>query len=168
MKKTIRTTIIIISASLVLATGCDDKGGDSGNGDAASKATQVSLAPAVDAYETVRVALAQDDLAAATAGAAALRDAAKAASLDALASAAEGLAAASPDDADAVRKAFGAASQTLIGALAKEPKLRDTLHVFECPMAKGYGKWVQRAEKLENPYMGKSMPSCGSASKWEA
>mgnify|MGYP000176567725 CR=1 FL=1 len=57
--------------------------------------------------------------------------------------------------------------EALIDALAKDPELRKTLHVFECPMAQGYGKWVQRGEKLENPYMGKSMPNCGSASKWE-
>ena len=164
MNKTIRT--MIISASLVLAMGCDESG-DSNEGQAASKAAPASLAPALDAYETIRIALAGDDLDAATAGATALGDAAKAASLDALTSAAEGLGAAPAGDADAVRKAFGSASQALIDALAKDPELRKTLHVFECPMAQGYGKWVQRGEKLENPYMGKSMPNCGSASKWE-
>jgi threonine/homoserine/homoserine lactone efflux protein len=35
-------------------------------------------------------------------------------------------------------------------------------HVFECPMAKGYKRWVQPTDELENPYMGQEMLTCGS------
>jgi hypothetical protein len=33
-------------------------------------------------------------------------------------------------------------------------------------MAPGYGQWVQSGDKLDNPYMGKRMPRCGSARDW--
>jgi Cu(I)/Ag(I) efflux system membrane fusion protein len=35
-------------------------------------------------------------------------------------------------------------------------------------MTKGYQKWFQRGEVLDNPYMGQAMLTCGSAAKWEA
>ncbi|MGH1348833.1 MAG: hypothetical protein ACRBN8_45275 [Nannocystales bacterium] len=163
---------IIFATSLVLTAGCDKESATRSEKDAEVTETkaeaELELEPVVDAYESVRAALAGDDLGMATSGASALRSAARTASLDALASASESLAKAPSGDADAVRKAFGGVSHALISALSKHSELRQTLHVFECPMAPAYGKWVQRDANLENPYMGKSMLKCGSASEWDA
>lgn len=35
------------------------------------------------------------------------------------------------------------------------------LRLFNCPMAKPYGKWLQTESEISNPYMGRSMPRCG-------
>lgn len=129
---------------------------------------------ALASYESVRASLAKDAVAATTAGAASLeksaRTAARAASGDAshnwklVADAAKRLHDMPKDDADAVRKAFGDVSQHLVAVLAADRALAEGLHVFECPMAQGYKKWVQPAAKIENPYMGTRMPECGSES----
>ena len=69
-------------------------------------------------------------------------------------------------DLEAVRLAFGELSQRLIEALANNSQLKEELHLFNCPMARGYGQWVQSDAKLGNPYMGQSMPGCGSHAEW--
>jgi membrane fusion protein, copper/silver efflux system len=33
-------------------------------------------------------------------------------------------------------------------------------------MAEGFEKWVQTSEEISNPFMGKRMLACGSASTW--
>ena len=81
---------------------------------------------------------------------------------------AEALAKTEGKNPDVVRAAFGGVSRGLISALAERKDMQERLHVFECPMAKGFGKWVQRDEKLQNPYMGKAMLACGGASDWSA
>ena len=64
------------------------------------------------------------------------------------------------------RRQFGEISAPLIGFLSAKPELARGRFVFECPMAKGYPKWVQAAETASNPYMGTQMASCGTASDW--
>jgi len=71
-------------------------------------------------------------------------------------------------DVEAARSAFGKLSEAVVTLATSDPRLQQGWHIFECPMAKGYGKWVQRSERLENPYMGKKMLSCGGASQFEA
>lgn len=66
------------------------------------------------------------------------------------------------------RDLFGQLSQPLIGLLQTTPSLRKNLHMFECPMVDGYGRWVQPAEEISNPYMGLSMLKCGSARSFGA
>lgn len=44
--------------------------------------------------------------------------------------------------------------------------LTEGFFVFVCPMTEGFGKWVQVSGQLHNPYMGKSMPGCGTPSTW--
>lgn len=173
-------SIQIPSTALVLfmttALACDSKPQEPEVATAASapKAASAnapegdSLSSVVDAYDEVRSALAKDDFTAAVAQAAALRDAAKAATLEEVSDKASVLTERSADDAEAVRATFGEVSKALIAVLAGREKLRGSLHVFECPMAKGYGKWVQREKEKANPYMGQSMLQCGSESSWDA
>jgi len=70
------------------------------------------------------------------------------------------------NDLEAARLAFGDLSQQLIEVLSKDSQLKEELHLFNCPMAKGYGQWVQSDDKLGNPYMGQHMPGCGSRAEW--
>ena len=81
-----------------------------------------------------------------------------------VASEAEKLEDMSKEDAEAVRKAFGDLSEQVLRVLSADRALAEGLHVFECPMAQGYKKWVQPTAKLSNPYMGTRMPTCGSGS----
>jgi len=82
--------------------------------------------------------------------------------LEELSSAARGLAGLETTDLGAARKAFGDVSQALIAVLSAEPSLQDGRHLYECPMAKGYKKWVQLSEGVSNPYMGTDMLQCGT------
>lgn len=67
-------------------------------------------------------------------------------------------------DLDGARKAFAAASSYVVALAAADPRLQEGWKVFECPMVEGFNKWLQRGDALENPYMGKKMLACGSAS----
>lgn len=79
--------------------------------------------------------------------------------------AAEALAAAPADDIEAVRLSFGELSKAVIAMLDAAPEVAETYHTFECPMAKGFQRWVQPDAELANPYMGSSMLTCGSEVK---
>lgn len=137
-----------------------------------------SIVRALDAYEQIRVHLARDEVAGVTASAGALEQAAREATskapeslrthLQAIATSARSLKEMSKEDADAVRRAFGDVSRSVVALLAAEPTLQQGRHVFECPMAQGYKKWVQTTAEVSNPYMGSHTPSCGSASEWGA
>lgn len=125
---------------------------------------------AVAAYDVVRGALAKDseDI---TIPATKLADAARLASasapdsarqaLEKLSSSAERLAGLDGSDLRAARESFGEVSRLLIAVLSSEPSLQQSRQVYECPMAKGYKKWVQVSEGVSNPYMGSAMPRCG-------
>lgn len=113
-------------------------------------------------YESLRQALVQDDTAPIEAAATALADAAAAEGNEKLASAARELAETPADDIEKVRLAFGEVSKHLVAMVEKNPELAASHHVFECPMAKGYKRWVQPGAEIENPYMGQKMLACGS------
>lgn len=140
---------------------------------AAESAPQVE--PVFAAYERARAQLADDQAdVAAVAGELekAARDAAAGAPakakphLEALAGAAKQLGTTSGGDIEAIRLAYGDVSKHLVALVAAYPALGEKRHVFECPMAKGYQKWVQVEEEMANPYMGKAMLACGMKSKW--
>ena len=146
----------------------------------ATKSSSATLDGAKDvlrAYEVIRAPLARDELAAVVASAAALHEAADSASLQApqtlrahiahIASSAVDLGAGGSSP-DAVRRAFGETSRHVVALLAAEPTLQNGLHVFKCPMAPGYTKWVQTDAKIANPYMGRSMLECGAGSDWKS
>jgi hypothetical protein len=87
--------------------------------------------------------------------------------LEQLASSAESRAAGAAEGLDQAREAFGEVSRHLIAILSADPDLAKGQHVFECPMAKGYPKWVQQSEAVSNPYLGQEMATCGVASEWQ-
>ena len=82
--------------------------------------------------------------------------------LTAIATAAEALAGVPADDMDALRLAFGDTSKPVVALLRASPESAKSYHLFECPMAKGYQRWVQPDAKLANPYMGARMLACGT------
>lgn len=132
---------------------------------------------ALDAYEKMRAALVDESIDAITAAEADLASAAEAATPKApkdLATQAEAFAktttdlkATPTDNLLDVRKAFGEVSRAVVALAAASPELQSGRYVKSCPMAPGYKKWVQTAEKTSNPYMGKRMPICGVASDWK-
>ena len=140
-------------------------------------ATLARLREAFAAYEQIRAELAHDSSEKVGAYAGALEQALAAADehkgevpealAEALASArkvAGELAGAG--SAKEARPHFAELSRTLVALASSEPRLGEGLYIFECPMTEGYGKWFQPGEKLENPYMGQSMPACGVKSEW--
>ena len=79
-----------------------------------------------------------------------------------VAKAAEALAKAA--DLVAARAAFGDVSKALIAEVEKASKAGEDVGkvtVFECPMAKPYGRWIQSDDDMGNPYYGASMLKCG-------
>ena len=61
---------------------------------------------------------------------------------------------------------FGEVSRAFVALLRAAPALQAGRHLFHCPMAQGFPKWVQTTEKMANPYMGKAMLECGSERPW--
>ncbi len=92
-------------------------------------------------YEKIRVALVADDLSQAQQAAKALGE--------------EGSAMAKSESLEAARTAFAALSAKAEKLASEQPGY----YVVHCPMAKK--EWVQTSEKIENPYYGKAMSSCG-------
>jgi hypothetical protein len=139
-----------------------------------------SIHAALAAYEKARSRLAADETAGVADDAAAIEAAVKTAQpkatpaqaphLGALAAAAAALrttATEKKDDVEAVRHAFGEVSRHVIALLGADAALATGRHVFKCGMYEGYDKWVQLDEKVANPYQGKKMLGCGSASTWD-
>ncbi|MBN8707949.1 MAG: DUF3347 domain-containing protein [Verrucomicrobia bacterium] len=120
----------------------------------ANRSQAASSNPVLDDYVIVAEALAKDDLAAAKKAASTLSEAATTEKLTSLANHASEIA--SSDSLDTAREHFKLASSEA-GKLASG---QDGYYVFTCPMAKA--EWVQKTKKVQNPYMGQSMPGCGS------
>ena len=116
-------------------------------------------------YERIRVLLAADEIKGVSEAAQALAASATKASYTAVATSATKLAAAT--EIEAARVAFGDVSREVVTLLAQDPALAKGQHVFECPMAKGYRKWIQPSQEMANPYMGKKMLACGGESTWK-
>jgi hypothetical protein len=102
-------------------------------------------------YINAAAALAADDLAKAKASLAALAKESTG-ELQTLAHAAAGAA-----DMAEMRDRFKALS-----ALATTMELPEDYAVAFCPMFKGGAKWVQKKDKIANPYFGSAMMDCGS------
>ncbi|MGD8316729.1 MAG: hypothetical protein PVH21_08005 [Myxococcales bacterium] len=133
--------------------------------------TLEGIEKAISAYEQIGEALSQDH-ANIQAEALALAGAAKTASmtapqelkepLDNLSDASQRMATLAVGDLAETRSAFGNVSQAMVSVLSAAPSLQQGLHVYQCPMADGYQKWVQSGEPAQNPYMGTKMPKCGT------
>jgi membrane fusion protein, copper/silver efflux system len=74
---------------------------------------------------------------------------------------------ASEKNTELQRKAFGDLSRAAVSLIVAQPSLAKGRHIFHCPMAQGYPKWVQTDDEMKNPYMGKKMLRCGTKSEWK-
>jgi len=143
---------------------------------AATSDISAAVRSVLDEYEGLRKGLAADDTKGVADAAKKIADAASGAEKDAadpmkpklvaLSNAAAALAG-EKGDIEAVRLSFGELSKALVDVLTTDDSLRKNLFLFECPMAKGYKKWVQPSDKLENPYMGKKMLTGGGKTDWK-
>lgn len=98
-------------------------------------------------YESVRAALAADNLSAAKNAAAAIKEDENAEALAKSASLAD------------AREAFKKLSKRAVHVASDQ----EGYFIANCPMVKnGEGNWVQTTGKVSNPYFGKSMLTCGS------
>ncbi len=177
--------ISLITAALwISVAGCEQQKAEASaepvSASAADPATKnkadESVKTVLRAYEKIRAILADDktkDLAASaeelsksSAAAAAQGSAESKKHFEALSKTASDLKEKSAAGIDEARLAYGEVSRHLVALLTADPSLRKGLHVFECPMAAGYKKWVQKDAKISNPYMGKKMPRCGGESEW--
>ena len=118
----------------------------------------------VPAYEKIRKALAADQLKVSQASAKVFATKASQSKghdkkeFQALSLAAKKLSQAK--DLKNARLSFGALSKALISHLHAHKGTKG-LQAYQCPMAKGYKKWIQADAKMANPYMGKKMLKCG-------
>lgn len=124
----------------------------------------------VNAYIALQGKLARDDAPGAKSAFGSVQSAAKASGLGvdpALAKRVETAAAqgAAAGNLAAERQAFAALSDAFLALFkASDNPLKDPLTVAFCPMAldsKG-AKWLQLGEKIQNPYFGSEMLSCGT------
>ena len=119
-------------------------------------------------YEAVRAALAADDLAAVKKAAAAVVTESKTPPKEPLTDeqkerqvkfAANVKKIASADSLKTAREAFKALSKRAI----HYAEGKEGYYVANCPMVEGgEGDWVQTSKKINNPYFGKQMLTCGS------
>ncbi|HEY1097798.1 MAG TPA: hypothetical protein VGF99_02675 [Myxococcota bacterium] len=178
-----RTTVVVVALAAALSTfACTAEAG-SGHGthDAAKPAAPATaktpagpIGTVLGEAEVLRQTLADDRTDTLSASATKLDTAAKA--LDAQATkvpGGEGLTAATKAlvdvtsqptiDLKVVRVAYGELQKALVGIIAADASLQAGRYLFECPMAKGYQRWVQVTPQMANPYMGKRMLECGMA-----
>lgn len=131
---------------------------------------RAALEGALGSYETIRARLAGDAIEGVADAARVLADGLAAVkgearpALDRAIDRARALAAA--PSIEPARVAFAELSQALIDLLRRAPDLQTGRLVFRCPMATGYGKWIQTKAPLENPLFGSKMLTCGEASDW--
>lgn len=122
-------------------------------------AVPLALPDLLPAYGAIRDALVRDDAAAVEQAA---RDLASRAATDPEVQALA-LSVARASDWAPRRLAFGELSRVLVGRLGLGGGPR--VFVYFCPMVTdGYAYWVQSKRGIANPYMGVSMPACGSES----
>lgn len=127
-------------------------------GPAASADEKKGVAADLEHYFPIRAALAGDTLDGVKDHALALAKSAD----QAVAKAAPAVASAA--DLEAARKGFADLSKAMIAAVEAASKRGETLpelYIFECPMAKPYGRWLQETSEVGNPYKGQQMLKCG-------
>ena len=133
-----------------------------------------SLQAVLTQYETLRAAFAEDRLADVPALAGALESGIQTAQTHAGQDIAASLKTMLQDlqplkaegTPDTLRRHFGDVSLWVVTILTARTSLQRGRHIFECPMAQGYEKWVQVTDSIENPYMGGAMLRCGGPSSW--
>ena len=117
--------------------------------------------PVVEAYLQVQAALASDTFDGVKPAAAAVAAQAEKMGPSGASIAQAAKAVQTAGDMKAARAAFGDLSDAVIAAAKAEGwKGLDDVKIAYCPMAKE--SWLQKEEKIRNPYYGSSMLSCGS------
>ncbi len=183
-----RAALLLPAAALALGlaacggSGAADKTPAARAGSAPDRlpaATVPVVERALDRYEAVRAGLAGDDLASAVTPADSLARDLRSALLapqgpagpvrtriEEGAVAAEALSAAT--DLKIARSAFSKLSEAMVDLVSRDPGLAEGRHLVRCPMVPvgTYNQWIQSQEKISNPYMGKSMPTCGVEVPW--
>lgn len=119
--------------------------------------------PELVAYDHVRIALTNDDLAGAKAALPELMPTLAANPAATTAAGAFGGAA----DLHTARVAFGELSKALITTYAANG-VPEAVHVYFCPMTDTFAYWLQPTTGLKNPYMGPKMPDCGEGVGFKA
>ena len=142
LRSLIATVVIALAAAVPAAAQTD--------------AAQTAAASAFEHYEAIRVALAADEIKELRAHATALAPLADAVAGAEARRAAEALGEAG--DIKVARERFGVLSAALLPKF--EAARLDGVYLFTCGMVSQ--SWAQRGQKVENPYMGKSMLACGS------
>lgn len=160
-----KRALVMMVLGATLATACDTKKEAPKTEPPPTANQPASPQTTLAAYESIRELLAKDQTVGLADRAAELERVARGAKLDQVATAAASLKG-KAEDIDAARKAFGDVSRAVVELLVRDPKLRDGRHIFHCPMADGYQKWIQTSDKIENPYMGKKMLACGGKTDW--
>ena len=117
---------------------------------------QSDVAKTFEHYEAIRVALADDVLKGVEGHAKALLPLAEAIGGPEARKAAAGIGKAR--DIKVAREHFGLLSASLLPKF--EAASLEGVHLFTCGMVSQ--SWAQRGQKVQNPYMGKSMLACGS------
>lgn len=119
--------------------------------------------PMLDAYFRVHAALSDDRMDGVQADAAAIATAAKGLGEAGapIAQAADALAGAA--DLAAARKAFGPLSDALVAYAEATKAAGEGVNTMFCPMANK--QWLQKDDKVRNPYFGKAMLTCGEKKK---
>ncbi|MHB1921152.1 MAG: DUF3347 domain-containing protein [Chitinophagaceae bacterium] len=57
------------------------------------------------------------------------------------------------------RKAFSTLSNAITALFKHHKPEGEMIYIHYCPMVKAY--WLSNAQSIQNPYLGKSMPTCG-------
>ena len=115
----------------------------------------------IDPYLKIQVALADDSMDGVKANAGNIATAASSLGAPAMKIDTAALQLASATELDDARVKFGALSEAVDAyATGLKLKLPEGVRVAFCPMAQK--PWLQQASAINNPYYGKSMPTCGS------
>ena len=117
----------------------------------------------VGSYLAVQTALVNDDLKPVSAAARTLHQHASTLGADGQALVAAAAKTADAKTLEAARSAFGELSSALIAYADKTKVPVEGKIVAYCPMAQK--SWVQSAGTIANPYYGKAMATCGSATR---
>ncbi|MFQ5701600.1 MAG: efflux RND transporter periplasmic adaptor subunit [Acidobacteriota bacterium] len=183
-----RGTVLLFAVLVTFTAACGPRGQQvSGSGSATTESADPGLPPplreklesALHGYEQCRTWLAADRLEGLDREASHLAEILREARSQALlaspgnvgtlleeaADAAASMAGAA--DLERARGAFAEVSRLLMALAVLDPSLVEGWHAFSCPMAAGFGKWIQPSSKLGNPYMGQAMLACGVPADWE-
>ena len=117
----------------------------------------------LDPYFRIQTALSDDKTEGVKADALAIKTAAKALGEAGTTIAATAETLSSTSDLAAARAAFSALSDAVVAYSEKTKAAGDGVHTMFCPMANK--QWMQKGEKVSNPYYGKAMLTCGEKKK---